>query len=119
MLRNLQTRLSRSQQGKSFAVETQPKVDVKPADNTNNNGVVRCALCSRDHNMSKCPDFKKQTTLKRLETARDKRVCFNCLKQLKHSAKFCNSGERKCGVDGCQIEHASLLHHGFIELAKI
>ena len=81
---------SKPTQGKcsSFAVETQPKADVKPVDNTNKIVVVRCALCSKDHIMSKCPDFKKQAPLKRLETARDKRVCFNCLKRSKHSAKF-------------------------------
>ena len=110
----------KQQQGKSasYAVETQAKVDEKPVPVAQQNVVVQCALCSKDHVMSKCPDFKKLAPLKRLETARDKKVCFNCLRRSKHSAKFCNRGD-KCGTDGCEIKHSSLLHHGFIELAKI
>ena len=62
----------KSQHGRSvsYAVETQEKVDENPAPVVQQNVVMKCALCSKDHVMSKCPDFKKLAPLKRLETAR-------------------------------------------------
>ena len=62
---------SKPKQGKqssSFAVETTVKSDDMPKDVN-----VKCVLCSKDHALSDCPDFKKKTPLQRLEVARDKR----------------------------------------------
>ena len=56
--------------------------------------------------------------IKRLEFARDKHLCFNCLRPAKHSAQTCHL-DLKCRAEGCNVRHSSLLHDGFEELQRM
>ena len=104
-----------NKQGKSmsFAVES---VD-KPATSDVKKDI--CLNCGNDHALYKCDGFKKMAPIKRLKFARDKNLCFNCLRPAKHSATTCHLDHLKCRAEGCNVKHSSLLHDGFAELQKM
>ena len=99
--------------GKSLSIETDIKPDEKSYDNDVKE-VVTCPLCSKDHPLYACGDFKKMSALRRVEFAKEKRLCFSCLKQAKHSVKYCKV-EKICGIDDCKLKHSRFLHAGFKE----
>ena len=69
---------------------------------------VKCSICNGDHKITKCHEFAEKSCEERMEAAKIKRLCFNCLKP-GHLAQNCNSDER-CEVNGCGRKHATLLH---------
>ena len=89
---------SQNKQGKttSFSVESVEK-PATPAVKKES-----CLHCSNDHALYKCDGFKKMAPIKRLEFARDKHLCFNCLRPAKHSAQTCHL-DLKCRAECCNV----------------
>ena len=71
-----------------------------------------CSLCNQDHFFINCPELLKMEPEKRVQTVQNKRFCYNCLKPSKHIARDCRS-DKVCGVGGCTLKHAAVLHEGF------
>ena len=69
---------------------------------------VKCSICNGDHKITKCHEFAEKSYEERMEAAKMKRLCFNCLKP-GHLAQNCESDER-CEVNGCGRKHATLLY---------
>ena len=46
---------------------------------------------------------------KRLEFAKDKHICFSCLRPGKHTIRWCKY-RSVCGINGCKYRHSKLLH---------
>ncbi|XP_063955063.1 uncharacterized protein LOC135153986 [Lytechinus pictus] len=69
---------------------------------------VDCVLCDKDHGIFSCNLFKDMKPEERLQMAKDKHLCFNCLKPGHSSSKcFLN---RTCSVKGCNRKHSRFLH---------
>ncbi|XP_063956773.1 uncharacterized protein LOC135154495 [Lytechinus pictus] len=69
---------------------------------------VDCALCDKGHGIFSCNLFKDMKPEERLQMAKDKHLCFNCLKPGHSSSKcFLN---RTCSVKGCNRKHSRFLH---------
>ncbi|XP_065157275.1 uncharacterized protein [Atheta coriaria] len=68
--------------------------------------VGSCAVCAGSHSTRNCPEFINLTVDQRWQAARDKRMCFNCLR-LGHNLPRCPSRStcRSCGK-----KHHSVLH---------
>ena len=71
--------------------------------------VFKCAMCDEEHPIYRCEEFKKLSPTERIKKVNEKRLCYNCLKYGKHSAKECRN-ERVCNFHGCQEKHSYLLH---------
>ena len=69
---------------------------------------LTCFLCSGEHVMSKCDRFLRMSPDMKLKTAREKRLCFNCLSSCSHNANGCR--RPGCGVDGSNLKHSGMLH---------
>ncbi|KAK4474245.1 hypothetical protein MN116_000200 [Schistosoma mekongi] len=67
----------------------------------------KCSVCSKDHDLYRCPSFLSMTIEDRWSHARAKGVCFVCLKQ-GHRASECKSNKRN--VEECSKRHHYLLH---------
>ncbi len=87
--------------------------------------VVRkpCPACEKagkgsvyDHRMKNCEHFKKLSQDDRLNLVLANRYCFNCVSYDNHSAKDCKSPKNKCGVDGCDKNHHSLIHAAHLRM---
>ena len=76
------------------------------------NNTRDCIACDGKHPIVQCDVFKSLSPLQRLKFAKEKRLCFNCLKVAKHAAKHCKSWN-KCGIDNCTIKHSKFLHYAF------
>nr|XP_054755549.1 uncharacterized protein LOC129261514 [Lytechinus pictus] len=72
--------------------------------------VKECVLCSQNHELFGCRDFKSMKPEERFALAKEKRLCFNCLKRGHISGK-CNLN-RTCSVKGCNRKHTRFLHIG-------
>lgn len=68
--------------------------------------IRKCLICSGQHNLPNCPTFKRYSVEKRSQTARQARVCFNCL-CAGHFPINCSS-QLRCAK--CQRAHHTLLH---------
>ena len=68
-----------------------------------------CELCCREHHLSECTKFRSMSPEKRLETVKEKRLCFNCF-ATKHMARSCWKASA-CDVHGCLSKHSKLLHY--------
>lgn len=66
---------------------------------------VSCYYCRKDHVVRDCPDFASLSVNERLQEAKRKRLCLNCLRA-GHVLKDCRAGP--CQV--CKSRHNSLLH---------
>jgi hypothetical protein len=66
-----------------------------------------CKICSKNHNIYKCDDFKSKTVSERLELVKKCSLCYNCL-QTGHPLNKCSSSSR-CRI--CDKKHHTLLHH--------
>ena len=68
-----------------------------------------CQLChALTHRLYKCKQFTEMTTEAKESIVKDKRLCFNCLRD-DHIARNCTSSAW-CKVDGCSRKHHTLLH---------
>ncbi|XP_055604887.1 uncharacterized protein LOC129753110 [Uranotaenia lowii] len=66
-----------------------------------------CRMCSKDHRLADCEDFKLLDVDKRWSLVQNEGVCRNCL--YAHGKRSCRSNNR-CGVNGCTVRHHPLLH---------
>ena len=87
--------------GRTLAVS---QVSVK-----NKNVPERCKLCSKEHGLWQCSQFKALPVEKRWDKARELRVCFCCLSSY-HRSTTCRRS-RSCSIDGCRSNHHHLLHN--------
>ncbi|XP_018307114.1 uncharacterized protein [Mycetomoellerius zeteki] len=69
---------------------------------------VKCPLCEDSHALYRCKNFTAKSVANRWETARQMRVCLNCLGS-GHQEKACPS-KRSCFQ--CKSRHHTLLHRG-------
>ena len=66
----------------------------------------KCAHCEKEHAITACPTFARLTYDRRMETVRNQRLCFRCLRA-GHQSADCRSTP-KCDV--CQKPHVTLMH---------
>ncbi|CAG7721424.1 unnamed protein product [Allacma fusca] len=66
----------------------------------------QCSFCSETHNIFQCPIFNGKSIPERLQTAKEKKLCLNCLRT-GHFVSSCPS-TFVCRV--CKQKHHSLLH---------
>ena len=79
------------------------------SSNTSPPSYVRpCLLCKQTHTLFGCDQFKKLAPDKRLQFAKDKQLCFNCLRK-GHMLTECRLN-RTCSVEGCGRKHTKFLH---------
>ena len=84
--------------------------------NSNNSTVVttlaasnhKCPVCSQQHGLWACDNFKKSPIGKRWDIAKENKACFRCLSIL-HQGKNCPRS-KTCGIQGCKQNHHLLLH---------
>ena len=75
-----------------------------------------CQLCSGDHNLGRCKEYRSKSVADRQQLVRHHNLCVNCLKR--HESGFCKSKIR-CLVDRCNGFHHSTLHrNGFRTLQR-
>jgi hypothetical protein len=67
-----------------------------------------CPLCSDKHPVNKCNKWYKASVSDRWKLAKEKDICFRCLK-VGHRGKACEI-TRKCDIEGCQRTHHRSLH---------
>ena len=72
------------------------------------NAVEKCLVCGEEHYLDLCPKFQAMSSEQRNDYAKDKQLCFSCLKA-GHIIKQCKYFAL-CGVDGCKGKHHKLLH---------
>ncbi|XP_041455129.1 uncharacterized protein LOC121407938 [Lytechinus variegatus] len=91
-------KVSKTQGRSSYSTSSSPvPVNVKP-----------CLICQEKHTLFGCDRFKKMPPEKRLQFAKEKRLCFNCLRP-GHMLSACNLN-RTCSVEGCGRKHTKFLH---------
>ncbi|XP_061388208.1 uncharacterized protein LOC133323285, partial [Musca vetustissima] len=71
--------------------------------NTNSN---RCILCAKNHILRNCPRFNNMSASQRIEVAKEKRLCNNCLAS-GHTSQECVSMHR---CMQCRKKHHTKLH---------
>ncbi|XP_071654107.1 uncharacterized protein [Temnothorax longispinosus] len=64
-----------------------------------------CVLCSKNHQLYRCPDFLQLSSADRLKEVKAKKLCMNCLSKGHFSAACKSSACRRC-----QKKHNTLLH---------
>ena len=67
-----------------------------------------CKICSEQHGVWACPQFKEKTIHERWELAKQHKLCYRCL-TANHKGQKCQKS-RICGIQGCQETHNRLLH---------
>ncbi|XP_075147239.1 uncharacterized protein LOC142221407 [Haematobia irritans] len=67
----------------------------------------RCQLCSKNHLLKRCPEFRWMLPKERYEVAKNLNVCLNCLTDW-HQLDDCHSSNR-CSV--CSRLHHTMFHH--------
>lgn len=67
-----------------------------------------CPLCQEDHRVTECKRWKEAKVTERWRIAKEKRLCFRCLK-LGHAGQQCRSNNR-CTMEGCSGTHHFHLH---------
>ena len=67
-----------------------------------------CAGCEGSHKIFQCERFRNMKPEERCRLAREKGLCFNCLR-VGHRAEACRLA-RNCSVQGCNKKHSRYLH---------
>ncbi|XP_053406667.1 uncharacterized protein LOC123558187 [Mercenaria mercenaria] len=67
-----------------------------------------CGVCDNEHETHQCEKFKAMDVPSRWAMAKEKRLCFRCLRN-NHRGNECRL-YRKCNIDGCVKTHDKLLH---------
>ena len=70
--------------------------------------IKRCLICKPSYTLFGCDQFKKMTPDKRLQFAKDNKLCFNCVRP-GHMLSACKLN-RTCSVEGCEKKHTQFLH---------
>ncbi|XP_074041972.1 uncharacterized protein [Leptinotarsa decemlineata] len=75
------------------------------SNESNEAPIIRCPNCKNPHFISECSDFKKLSIKNRLERAKQRGLCINCLKP-GHLVRQCRSSSCKI----CKSRHHTMLH---------
>ncbi|XP_011859050.1 PREDICTED: uncharacterized protein LOC105556567 [Vollenhovia emeryi] len=67
---------------------------------------VKCNFCKGEHAIHQCKQFLALAVNQRIENARSRKICLNCLRSTAHTAVKCPSGN--CRI--CSKRHNTLLH---------
>ncbi|KAJ8870760.1 hypothetical protein PR048_027059 [Dryococelus australis] len=81
-----------------------PAIELPNFSMTNVN--VKCAVCSDDHEVYRCPQFLKASPQERQKLAKFIQLCFSCLRGF-HQSRACRPN-RNCR--NCSSRHHTLLH---------
>ena len=76
--------------------------------NKPNSSVRVCVLCSGNHTLFYCQQFKKLTPVERFKFVHDKSLCNNCFLPGHYSFRCLRP--TTCTVPGCGLKHATLIH---------
>ena len=68
-----------------------------------------CQMCSEQHGIWQCKQFKQLSVSDRKKKAADKALCFKCL-GAGHYARLCPRKHFRCRAPSCGKEHHTLLH---------
>ena len=68
-----------------------------------------CPVCSGQHGLWRCEKFRDLSSLDRVKTVLNKRLCFKCLGG-GHFKDHCAKETFKCQVQGCVEDHNTLLY---------
>ena len=90
----------------TISTKTEKETNSKPAHQDAGKKLWRCLLCSSQHNLNDCADFKKKPYPARVDFVKEKGLCFNCLVP-RHMVKTCKK-RPACSV--CDRKHDTLLH---------
>ncbi|XP_057316774.1 uncharacterized protein LOC130657792 [Hydractinia symbiolongicarpus] len=71
---------------------------------------TKCWICSENHFVFKCREFKSKPVADRRKFVLEKGLSFNCLSP-SHKIKECKS-KKRCREDKCEKRHHTLLHLG-------
>ena len=88
--------------------DTQKVRPVSVMTNVSAREQVSCPLCSAEHTLFNCEEFKKLSVRERFNFTRSKKLCDNCLRH-GHKAAQCLKPAR-CTVSGCGGRHTRFLH---------
>lgn len=82
----------------------------KPSHTETSQAPSKCGLCqgSRHDSIGDCKKFHQLNLKQRWDTMRKFHLCRVCLR--KHRP-YCDATAHKCGVDGCEESHHTLLHY--------
>ena len=67
-----------------------------------------CILCSANHSLLVCQQFRQLKVKERWELVKNHKLCINCLRA-GHKVENCKS-EHTCTVDSCGVKHSNFLH---------
>ena len=63
----------------TISTKTEKETNSKSAHQDAGKKLWRCLLCSSQHNLNYCADFKKKPYPARVDFVKEKGLCFNCL----------------------------------------
>ncbi|XP_046613760.1 uncharacterized protein LOC124302046 [Neodiprion virginianus] len=93
--------------GKNKTETTKPPAPRKPANSVSVATATQqsCPVCSNAHGVFECSDFLQMSISDRIQGAKKKKICLNCLDEGHFSANCRSSGCKRC-----QEKHNTLLH---------
>lgn len=94
--------LKSSGKGSSYNTTAKPQNDEVTYDSS----ILACWMCSKPHKIWNCDAFNSKTVEDRRSSAKDLKLCYNCLSN-NHQIKTCQS-RLSCKV--CNGRHHTLLH---------
>ena len=93
---------------KTFAATTSPHQQTNLSKTKPEKLLSKCAACTEDHPLWKCPTFRKKTPTERAKLVAQAKLCFSFF-QPDHSFRQCPQ-LRKCTKEGCGSTHNTFLH---------
>ena len=98
----------------------EPKVEKFSGATMTNDDVPKtlsCPLCKKSgHSLGKCDKYKSLSPEKRMKTARELKLCFNCLTD-GHPRQECSS-RYKCFASDCGRRHHTSLHDFYADMVR-
>ena len=90
----------------SFSAQRKNSSTSVKEENSRSHDRTPCIRCQGKHTLSRCDAFKAMSVKDRISFVKQKKLCFNCLKQ-GHTAESCTS-TNTCLV--CKAKHSAFLH---------
>ena len=78
-------------------------------ENNKASSAPKCPMCTHEHYLNQCKEFRALSYQGRLEFANQQNLCRACLNG-GHFARFCNRKHEACKKEGCKQIHTTLLH---------
>ena len=92
--------------------------DSKGKETLKASGGTQCSNCGKGHHISNCFLFERKPIDDRLQVAKDKALCFNCLEPTSPSHYSITCRSPGCSIAGCKRKHHCLLHRGASTVVK-